>query len=182
MNEYENNRRPYSSKVVDGDDRAPSRAMLYAVGFEKEDFEKLMTGIPANNHFAMDYLFTEILSRQTPATQEYLLKNSILDRFCAPLCDAVCETNGSATSHEIVGQEFLNLMIESNLFVIPLDHENMWFRYHHLFQDLLKRTLIERLKPNEIAGLHTKASIWYAQPKILENDSPTILASSEEAP
>ena len=78
-----------------------------------------MTGLPLENRYVMDYVVTEILSHHPPAVQEYLLKTSVLSRFCAPLCDAVCFSDADPGGG-LNGREFLELLEKINLFVIPL--------------------------------------------------------------
>jgi len=95
--------------------------------------------------------------------QEYLLTTSILDRFCAPLCDAVCISDTASGACKIGGQEFLQLLKKANLFVIPLDDEHRWFRYHHLFKNLVNRRLKQDFKKEDIRVLHTNASTWFAE-------------------
>jgi len=95
--------------------------------------------------------------------QDYLLTTSILDRFCAPLCDAVCISDTASGACKLGGQEFLQLLKKANLFVIRLDDEGRWFRYHHLFQILLNRRLKQDFKKENIQVLHTNASTWFEE-------------------
>ncbi len=128
-----------------------------------DDIERVVAGLQGANRYVSDYFVEEILSQQSTAMQDYLLATSILDRFCAPLCDAVCITDTASGACEINGQKFLDLLKKANLFVIPLDDEHRWFRYHHLFQDLLKHGLKNRFKPDDIGIIHTKASTWFVK-------------------
>jgi LuxR family maltose regulon positive regulatory protein len=115
-----------------------------------------------NNHMVKDYLMSIILSLQEPAFEECLLYTAVLDRFCAPLCAAICDSNGE--SGNIVNADlFIRTLVKGNLFVTPLDTQQHWFRYHHLFRDLLLRQLEKREGMAFIASLHHKAGIWYAQ-------------------
>ena len=129
----------------------------------KDDIDRVVADLPDANRFVMDYLVAEILSQQTTAIQEYLLITSILGRFCAPLCDAVCSSDTASGACEISGQEFIQLLTKANLFVIPMDDEHRWFRYHHLFQNLLDRKLKHRFKQESIRVLHINASAWFAE-------------------
>ena len=129
----------------------------------REDIKNVLIDLPDDNRYVMDYVVAEVLSQQSPDMQEYLLKTSILNRFCAPLCDTVCISNSVSSACEIRGQEFLQLLEKANLFIIPLDDEHQWFRYHHLFQNLLKRRLKQRFKPDEIDELHKLAGDWFAE-------------------
>jgi LuxR family maltose regulon positive regulatory protein len=128
-----------------------------------DDLERALADLPDANHYISDYFVEEILSQQPTAMQDYLLATSILDRFCAPLCDAVCISDTASGSCEINGQDFLQLLNKSNLFIIRLDDEGRWFRYHHLFKNLLKRRIIRRFKQEDLRVLHSKASTWFAE-------------------
>jgi LuxR family maltose regulon positive regulatory protein len=129
----------------------------------REDLNRVLTDLPKDNRYVMDYLVAEVLSQQSPTIQEYLLTTSILGRFCAPLCDAVFISDTASGACEISGQEFLQLLKTANLFVIPMDDEHRWFRYHHLFQNLLNRRLKRLFKQERIRVLHTNASTWFAE-------------------
>ena len=114
-------------------------------------FIKSFTG---SHHFVLDYLIEEVLHQQPEDVQTFLLRTSILDRMCGPLCDAVL---GSPSAS---GQETLEYLERTNLFIVPLDSERRWYRYHHLFVDLLRQRLG---KPKEFAEFHLHASQWHAQ-------------------
>ncbi len=110
-----------------------------------------------SHHFVMDYLLEEVLQKQPPALQAFLLQTSILRRFCGPLCDAIYPMPST------LGQTTLESLAQANLFLVPLDDERRWFRYHHLFGDLLRQRL-EHAPPDEqggIATLHRRASQWF---------------------
>jgi len=111
--------------------------------------------------YVMDYLITEVLDAQSPVIRRNLLSTSILDRFCAPLCDVLCGSDAEPGEGKIDGVEFTARLQKGNLFEIALDTENRWFRYHHLFQQLLQRQLKESSKPEEVATLHGRASEWF---------------------
>jgi len=107
-----------------------------------------------SHHFVLDYLVEEVLGQQPSSIQAFLLRTAILDRLCGPLCDAVL---GSAAAS---GQETLEHLERANLFIVPLDNERRWYRYHHLFADLLRQRLGQSLTAAEIAELHIRASQW----------------------
>ena len=134
----------------------------------RKDIKGILTGLPVENRYVMDYVVTEILSHHPPAVQEYLLKISVLSRFCAPLCDAVCGSETDSGGSGLDGREFLELLENANLFVISLDDGQEWFRYHHLFQALLKRQLKQRYNAEEIVELHQLASAWFAENGYIE--------------
>ncbi len=115
-------------------------------------FIQVFTG---SDHFVLDYLLEEVLQQQPESIQTFLLRTSILDRLCGPLCDAVLmDTAGS-------GQKTLEYLERANLFIVPLDNERRWYRYHHLFGDILRQRLGHRLSAAEIAAYHLCASLWY---------------------
>ncbi|MCK5198840.1 MAG: hypothetical protein KAR21_10835, partial [Spirochaetales bacterium] len=112
-----------------------------------------------SHHFVLDYLIEEVLQQQSESVQTFLLCTSILDRMCGPLCDSVLP-GSSAT-----GQETLKNLEQSNMFIIPLDNERHWYRYHHLFAELLRQRLSQStasfLGDGAVAELHIRASEWY---------------------
>ncbi len=121
-------------------------------------FIKSFTG---SHHFVMDYLVEEVLQQQSESVQTFLLRTSILDRMCGPLCDAVL-LDPSAS-----GQETLEYLEHANLFIVPLDNERRWYRYHHLFADLLRQRLHQSIASSTGDGgrgvneYHIRASQWY---------------------
>jgi LuxR family maltose regulon positive regulatory protein len=110
------------------------------------------------------YLVGEILAQQTHKIQEFLKRTSILDQFCAELCTAVM---GSDTSHE-QAQATLDWLEQTNLLVVPLDKRQRWYRYHHLFQELLQQRLQTHCSREELATLHRHASVWYIDHQLIE--------------
>lgn len=132
---------------------------------------KFIESFSGSHHFVLDYLVTQVLQQQSESVQLFLLQTSILDRLCGPLCDAVLlRPIGS-------GQETLEYIEHANLFIVPLDNEQRWYRYHHLFAELLRQRLLRRPanipSPTGNLGatvneLHSRASRWYEQ-----NDLPT---------
>ncbi|MCC7129596.1 MAG: AAA family ATPase [Anaerolineae bacterium] len=119
------------------------------------DPTKFIQSFAGSPRFVMDYLVEEVLRQQTANIQIFLLHTSILDRMCGPLCDAVL---GSPTAS---GQETLEFLEHANLFIVPLDNERRWYRYHHLFGELLRHRLGQILAPGDMAELHIRASQWY---------------------
>jgi LuxR family maltose regulon positive regulatory protein len=121
-----------------------------------------------NAQSVMEYLFSEVFSQQPSEITQYLMNTAILDRFCGPLCETVCANGDDPSTSEIGGWEFIKWLNKQNLFLIPLDHEKRWFRYHHLFQKLLLNQLKSRLSQDEIKALHVQASKWYAENGLIE--------------
>jgi LuxR family maltose regulon positive regulatory protein len=107
-----------------------------------------------SHRYVLDYLTEEVLASQPPQVLRFLLETSVLDRLCGPLCDAVTGQSGS--------QALLEELDRANLFVVPLDEERQWWRYHHLFADLL-RARLARERPTVLPGLHRAAAAWHEE-------------------
>jgi LuxR family transcriptional regulator, maltose regulon positive regulatory protein len=105
-----------------------------------------------DNRFIVDYLVEDVLNQQPSDVRRFLTRTSILGRFCAPLCDAV---TGSADAAAII-----DVLERENLFVVPLDENRQWFRYHHLFAQVLHGQLA-RTEPELVPSLHARASAWH---------------------
>jgi LuxR family maltose regulon positive regulatory protein len=127
----------------------------------REDATSFITSFTGSHHFVLDYLMEEVLGQQPERIQNFLLRTSILDRLCGSLCDAVLL---DATAS---GRETLEYLERANLFIVPLDNERRWYRYHHLFADLLRQRLHQSTtsSPGDerdgVAELHRRASQWY---------------------
>jgi LuxR family maltose regulon positive regulatory protein len=112
--------------------------------------ETFIASFTGSHHFVQDYLIEEVLHQQPAEVQAFLLRTSVLDRLCGPLCDAVLQ--GQA------GEKILHQLEQAGLFIVPLDSERRWYRYHHLFSELLR----QRLGQQEAASpLHRRAAQWY---------------------
>jgi LuxR family maltose regulon positive regulatory protein len=161
-----------------------------------QDPTAFVQSFQASGHrYVMGYLVDEVLSQQSPATQGFLLRTSILERFCASLCDAVCfgcaETLGSSSGTAVtVGMAgtparssrsaaILEELDHANLFLVPLDFEGKWYRYHHLFQELLAHRLQAQTSGQEIACLHSRASAWFANNELVEEALVHALAAGD---
>jgi LuxR family maltose regulon positive regulatory protein len=127
--------------------------------------------------YVMEYLFEEVFSLQPPGVNQYLLGTAILDRFCGPLCDAVCRPGVDPFTCELEGRDFINWLEKENLFLIHLDAESRWFRYHHLFKKLLLNQLKRIFSVEEINVLHTQASAWFAENGLIEEALKHALAA-----
>ncbi|MEE9617313.1 MAG: LuxR C-terminal-related transcriptional regulator, partial [Anaerolineae bacterium] len=125
---------------------------------DRDDADAFVAAFAGDDRHVMDYLAEEVLHRQPEAIQDFLLHTAILNRFSAPLCDAlVSDIQPSASS-----QALLERLDAANLFLVPLDNKREWYRYHHLFADLLRYRL-RREHPERLADLHRRASQWYEQ-------------------
>ena len=103
----------------------------------------------------LDYLVEEVLEQQSESVQTFLLQTAILDRLTGSLCDASHRPGAD-------GQATLEMLEHANLFIVPLDEERRWYRYHHLFADLLRQRL-RQTQPEQVPTLHIRASEWYEQ-------------------
>ena len=126
-----------------------------------EDTTGFIGSFTGSHRFVLDYLVEEVLGRQSEDVQTFLLRTSVLDRMCGPLCDAIL-LDPSAP-----GQETLEYLENANLFVVPLDDKRRWYRYHHLFAELLRQRLQGSVASStgsggrDVAELHIRASRWY---------------------
>jgi len=119
---------------------------------ETADFISSFTG---SHQFVLDYLVEDVLQQQPDHIQTFLLQTSILERLCGPLCEAVVRLPAAS------GQATLEYLERANLFIVPLDNERRWYRYHHLFSELLRQRLTQGAADRTIRELHLRASQWY---------------------
>lgn len=120
----------------------------------REDIASFLQAFTGSHRFVLDYLIEEVLQRQHEHIHNFLLQTAILDHFCGSLCNAVTERED--------GKEMLDVLERSNLFTIPLDDQRQWYRYHHLFAEVLQARLIDE-QPDRVFALHKRASEWYEQ-------------------
>ena len=120
----------------------------------RDDASAFIAGFAGDDRFVVDYLVDEVLDRQLPDVRRFLLDTSTLDRLTAGLCDAVTGRTD--------GRSMLESLERQNLFVIPLDDHRRWYRYHHLFADVLHSRLLDE-RPGDESELHRRASDWYDQ-------------------
>ena len=120
-----------------------------------QDTTSFIQSFTGSHHFVLDYLVEEVLGQQPASIQTFLLRTSILERMSGSLCDAIL------LDPAIPGQETLESLQRANLFIVPLDNERHWYRYHHLFGDLLRKRLGQNLTPEGISELQLQASKWY---------------------
>jgi len=136
----------------------------------KEDVDHVLRGLKEGSHYITDYLIREALSSLPPAMARYLMGTSILDRFCAPLCDelSLSTEEQKETEDPLSGEAFIDWLEETHLFVIPLDEQHHWFRYHHFFHKLLQSQLTKRCGAEEIATHHSRASKWFTENGLID--------------
>jgi LuxR family maltose regulon positive regulatory protein len=120
------------------------------------DLNAFLEAFGGTNRYVLDYLTEEVLNQQPPAIQDFVIETSILSRMCAELCDAVRTPGDAGHSQAILAQ-----LERSNLFVTSLDDERRWYRYHHLFADLVHSTLKQRRSAEQVRELHRRASQWH---------------------
>ena len=175
----------------------------------RKDIPEFIEGFSGTNRYILDYLLEEVLASQPPEIQRFLLYTSILERLSAPLCDAVTSNSASTGSARrlragqandeqteragdgpLTGSEsllsggsaaILEYLERANLFLVPLDDERLWYRYHHLFADLLRTQLQRSLGAHGVAQLHIRAADWHGQNgSLVEAIHYASMASDEE--
>jgi LuxR family maltose regulon positive regulatory protein len=124
-----------------------------------EDIHTFVTDFAGSHHYIIDYLTEEVLEQLPEKTRTFLLHTSILTRMCGSLCDALVEPD---IDGQFDGQRMLEELEHKNLFLVPLDDKRHWYRYHHLFSDMLNRHL-ENFSPGLPLELHISASHWFEQ-------------------
>jgi LuxR family maltose regulon positive regulatory protein len=121
---------------------------------DSDDVRGFINSFTGSHRYVLDYLIDEVLRHRPPGTRSFLLQTAILERLSGPLCDAVTQRENS--------QHNLEALEAANLFIVPMDNDRRWYRYHHLFRDLLRRRL--RLDMDVSAPeLHRRAAKWFAQ-------------------
>jgi LuxR family maltose regulon positive regulatory protein len=126
-----------------------------------DDVGGFITAFTGSHHYIFDYLLEEILRKQSAEIYNFLLYTSILEHLTAPLCDALFGKDKEAP-HMRSSSVILEELEHANLFIVPLDHEQRWYRYHALFAELLQAYLTQK-NPGQIPVLHTRASAWFEE-------------------
>lgn len=142
-------------------------AALSLQGRDPEETEAFLVAFNGSHRYVIDYLVDEVLSRQDPALREFLRRTAVLDRFTPPLCDEVTDRDDS--------RELLRRIEANNLFLVPLDGEREWFRYHHLFADSLRTEMTKA----ERAEVHLRAAKWFEERGDLPEAVKQALAAGE---
>jgi len=120
----------------------------------RADPRAFISAFTGSHRYILDYLTDEVLERRPAGSRLFLLQTSILDRLCGPLCDAV---TGRDDSRQVLAQ-----LEQANLFLIPLDDERRWYRYHHLFAEVLRQRLAQE-QAHHLPELHRRAALWFEQ-------------------
>ena len=139
---------------------------------ERDDAGRFIEAFAGDDRLVVDYLASEVLEGLPDAHRRFLLRTSVLARLCGPLCDAVAGTEGSA--------RLLGALERSNLFLVPLDNRREWYRYHHLFGELLQHELA-LTAPGEIPELHRRACAWHREHGLVEEAVRHALAAGDVA-
>ncbi len=137
---------------------------------DRRDADELIAGFSGGDRRIVDYLVGEVLNQQPDAVLRFLLCTSVLDRFCAPLCEAVTGAGDA--------REMLDRVERSNYFLIPLDPRREWYRYHHLFAELLRHEL-ERREPGASVELRRRAGRWLADAGMISEAVPHMVAAGD---
>ena len=122
-----------------------------------------------------DYLLDEVLKRQSPLLQDFLIKTALLDRFCASLCNTSQAQPADDAAADLIAE-----LTRANLFIVPLDDRDEWFRYHHLFGEMLRQRAAQRLSAETINQLHARASAWFARQQLWDEAIQHALAAGDE--
>jgi len=175
---------------------------------DRSDLACFISSFTGSNRFVMHYLAEEVFGRQPSHIQTFLLHTAILERMCGPLCDAILGlipddrpgTNDQASTQTRVSvanvdqqrqspvfgssvdsysQLIIDQLERANLFLIPLDDGRTWYRYHHLFADVLRARLRSGTTPATVAGLHRRASAWYAGAGLIDEAIRHALAAPD---
>jgi LuxR family transcriptional regulator, maltose regulon positive regulatory protein len=128
----------------------------------QEDIRGFIESFSGSHRHVVDYLVEEVLQRQPDHIRAFLLQTSVLDRLSGSLCDAVLGVAKAEASGDSFSRIVLDTLERDNLFLIPLDNERRWYRYHHLFADLLRHRLRHE-RPTVVSELHRRAALWYEQ-------------------
>lgn len=143
----------------------------YVNDAERRDFIQAFAG---SNRLIVDYLISEVLQRQPDATQQFLLRSSILERFCPELCDHVVFGEAAAGRSQLI----MESLEQGNMFLVPLDDQRTWYRYHHLFGEMLWHSL-RRSTPEAIPSLHRSASQWFEAKRFIPEAMKHALSSKD---
>lgn len=154
----------------------PAGLHLAALSLRSKDSqESVLEALSREDANITGYLVDEVLAHQLPAIHSFLLRTSILDRFCASLCEAVVGGTDPAWS----AQACLERIERSELFIVSLDDQGVWYRYHHLFQQLLQQHLYAEAPADQVSQLHRQASVWFETHQLLDEALQHALAAGD---
>jgi LuxR family maltose regulon positive regulatory protein len=168
-------------------------AALSLQGLDPAGMSRFIRDFTGSHHHVFDYLAEEVLQQQPEDIQRFLLHTSILGRLCGSLCDAIlgrgAGEQGSGGGYAspstplplrslASGQEILEYLEHANLFLVPLDVERHWYRYHHLFAEVLRNRL-RQTQPDSVSELHRRASRWYEEARLVDEAVSHALAGRD---
>ncbi|MEL7316743.1 MAG: tetratricopeptide repeat protein, partial [Cyanobacteria bacterium J06559_3] len=136
----------------------------------REDVSDFVAAFSGDDRYIVDYLLEEVLQRQSDRVRRFLLQTALLERLSGSLCDALTSQNN--------GQSMLETLERGNLFIIPLDNKRQWYRYHHLFADVLQAHALKECS-EQIPALHGQASKWYERNKLFADAIRHALAAKD---
>lgn len=167
-------------------------AALSMQGRDAQDIPGFLASFSGSHPYILDYLAEEVLQRQPEPIQTFLLQTSILDRLCGPLCDTILSRGAEEQGGRgeltpapplpcspAAAQDILEYLEQSNLFIVPLDDERRWYRYHHLFAELLRNFLQKKIGTPGVAGLHRRAADWFEQQGLVAEAMSHALAAGD---
>jgi len=143
---------------------------MTALSMQGQDATSFIKNFSGSHRYILGYLVEEVLDRQSDDIQEFLIETAILERMTAPLCDVVSQRDDS--------REMLNHLERANLFVVSLDDEGRWYRYHPMFAELLQGRL-QQTRPDQVFPLHRRASAWYEREELLSEAVHHALAGKD---
>ncbi len=147
----------------------------------RSDADEFIRGFAGNSRQLQEYLVAGILAHQSPDVRDCMCRTSILDRFCAPLCQSLCDMKRGSEKQPLRDRTADQVFLGASLFCIPLDDRQEWYRYHHLFQELLQRYLAEHCDPREIATLDERAANWFEEQGLLDEAVQHALKGNDRA-
>jgi LuxR family maltose regulon positive regulatory protein len=136
----------------------------------REDVSGFIARFAGDDRYVVDYLVEEVLAHQPAAVRNFLLQSAVLDRLTGPLCDAV--------TGRVDGSQMIRTLERANLFIVALDDRREWYRYHHLFADVLRARMLSE-QPEQVPMLHQRASQWYEDHHLTEDAIRHALASRD---
>ena len=144
---------------------------------DSSGLDKLSSGLHGGLQQTQQYLVREVVAGLPENLRNWLTTTALLDRFCAPLCNAIYSEAGEKADVRHDSNSYLTAAVKANLFLIPLDNGGEWYRFHHLLQQLLQHELQNRLSMDDIAELHLRASAWFEQHNLVDEAIKHALAA-----
>jgi len=154
---------------------------LAAMAMRRRGDSRIPENLPDSVQYLLEYLFLEVFLDQPKEIHRWILSAAILDKFCAPLCEAIVGRADGQGDTVMNGWEFIRFLQKENLFLVDLDAEQHWFRFHHLFHQLLKNQLERRKRPEDIRLFHQRAGEWFVENGMIEKAIEHTLNAGKEA-